>query len=68
MSVQARGRIPIPRIWVTLAPDDVPEPHYEPGEIPDELLRLIFTCCHPALAQDAQVALTLRTLWGARDR
>ncbi len=34
------------------------------GEIPDERLRLIFTCCHPALATDAQVALTLRTLCG----
>ena len=33
-------------------------------DIPDERLRLIFTCCHPALAQDAQVALTLRTLCG----
>jgi len=33
-------------------------------EIPDERLRLIFTCCHPALAQEAQVALTLRTLCG----
>src|SRR5256714_4374679 len=30
--------------------------------IPDERLELIFTCCHPALAPDAQVALTLRTL------
>src|SRR4029079_19331893 len=30
----------------------------------DERLRLIFTCCHPALAQEAQVALTLRTLCG----
>src|SRR5215468_1800966 len=34
------------------------------GEIPDDRLRLIFTCCHPALPQDAQVALTLRTLCG----
>jgi len=32
--------------------------------IPDDRLRLIFTCCHPALAVDAQVALTLRTLGG----
>ncbi|HEY7077870.1 MAG TPA: sigma-70 family RNA polymerase sigma factor [Solirubrobacteraceae bacterium] len=32
--------------------------------IPDERLELIFTCCHPALATDAQVALTLRTLGG----
>ena len=33
-------------------------------EIPDDRLRLIFTCCHPALAPEAQVALTLRTLGG----
>ncbi len=33
-------------------------------EIPDERLRLIFTCCHPALAQDAQIPLTLRLLCG----
>ncbi len=32
--------------------------------IPDERLRLIFTCCHPALGEDAQVSLTLRTLCG----
>jgi len=37
----------------------------DPGDvIPDERLRLIFTCCHPALAQDSQVALTLRLLCG----
>ena len=34
------------------------------NEIPDDRLRLIFTCCHPALALDPQVALTLRTLGG----
>jgi|SRR5215469_3934843 RNA polymerase sigma-70 factor (ECF subfamily) len=34
------------------------------GEIPDDRLRLIFTCCHPALNREAQVALTLRTLGG----
>src|SRR5437867_5481727 len=33
-------------------------------DVPDERLRLIFTCCHPALASEAQVALTLRTLCG----
>jgi RNA polymerase sigma-70 factor (ECF subfamily) len=37
---------------------------YDPHEIPDDRLRLIFTCCHPALALEAQVALTLRTLGG----
>ena len=35
-----------------------------PDEFPDERLRLIFTCCHPALAPEARVALTLRTLGG----
>jgi RNA polymerase sigma-70 factor (ECF subfamily) len=40
------------------------EPDYDTNEIPDDRLRLIFTCCHPALAPDAQVALTLRTLCG----
>ncbi|MEA5627744.1 RNA polymerase sigma factor [Nostoc sp. UHCC 0251] len=40
------------------------EPTYDTDEIPDERLRLIFTCCHPALALDAQVALTLRMLGG----
>jgi len=36
----------------------------EDSTIPDERLELLFTCCHPALALDAQVALTLRTLGG----
>ncbi|MBS1850411.1 MAG: RNA polymerase sigma factor [Acidobacteria bacterium] len=40
------------------------EPDYESSEIPDDRLRLIFTCCHPALAPEAQVGLTLRTLCG----
>ena len=40
------------------------EQDYDPEEIPDDRLRLIFTCCHPALAPEAQVALTLRTLCG----
>jgi RNA polymerase sigma-70 factor, ECF subfamily len=47
--------------------------HEEPYEIenssiPDERLRLIFTCCHPALAPEARVALTLRTLGGLDTR
>ena len=48
---------------------DVPEgveddPMDETTTFPDERLELIFTCCHPALAAEAQVALTLRTLGG----
>ena len=42
----------------------IEEPDYETSEIPDDRLRLIFTCCHPALALEAQVALTLRMLGG----
>jgi RNA polymerase sigma-70 factor, ECF subfamily len=37
-------------------------------QIPDERLRLIFTCCHPALPMDARVALTLRTVGGLSSR
>ncbi|MBA2724483.1 MAG: hypothetical protein H0U53_00695 [Actinobacteria bacterium] len=36
----------------------------EESSVPDERLRLIFTCCHPALSPEGQVALTLRTLGG----
>jgi len=38
--------------------------HEEVGPVKDDRLRLIFTCCHPALAAEAQVALTLRLLGG----
>ena len=41
-----------------------PEPGEGAMEIPDDRLRLIFTCCHPALPLDGRVALTLRTLGG----
>ena len=49
-------------------PPPAPDPEavlvaaFEP--IPDERLRLIFVCCHPALAPEARIALTLRTLYG----
>ena len=42
----------------------IEEPNYLSDEIPDDRLRLIFTCCHPALSLEAQVGLTLRTLGG----
>jgi RNA polymerase sigma-70 factor (ECF subfamily) len=44
-------------------PDEAGRPEAEPS-IPDERLELIFTCCHPALAREAQVALTLRAVGG----
>ena len=42
---------------LTGGPDD-------PGDLDDEVLRLVFTCCHPALSLDARVALTLRAVCG----
>ena len=44
--------------------DDEPAPEAEPGAVADDRLRLMFTCCHPALAPEARIALTLRTLGG----
>ena len=41
-----------------------PTPHEPTGAIEDDRLRLIFTCCHPALAPEARIALTLRLLGG----
>ncbi|MFD5830354.1 RNA polymerase sigma factor [Lentzea sp. NPDC060358] len=40
------------------------EPEEEVGDVPDDRLRLIFTCCHPSLAPQARVALTLKLLGG----
>jgi len=48
-----------PEASILPPPDDTDEP-----SVGDDLLRLIFTCCHPALGIEAQVALTLRTLGG----
>jgi RNA polymerase sigma-70 factor (ECF subfamily) len=44
--------------------DEAVEDEVDDQVFPDERLELLFTCCHPALAIDAQVALTLRTLGG----
>ncbi len=47
-----------------LVEPDAAEPPEPTGPIPDDRLRLVFTCCHPALAQEAQIALTLRLVCG----
>jgi RNA polymerase sigma-70 factor, ECF subfamily len=47
-----------------LALSEAAEDTMDEATFPDERLELVFTCCHPALATDAQVALTLRTLGG----
>ena len=44
--------------------DDACDPDGDEIALPDDQLRLIFTCCHPALNREAQIALTLRTLGG----
>ncbi len=46
--------------------DDASSESGSAGELRDERLRLIFTCCHPALADDARIALSLRTLCGLK--
>jgi len=50
--------------YAPLMPAASETPDYDDAGIADDRLRLIFTCCHPALSLDAQVALTLRTLCG----
>ena len=53
------------RQWAAQEAEAPPPPAYtRDSEIPDERLELMFTCCHPALNLDAQVALTLRALAG----
>jgi len=55
------------KLPLLVVPDDVAEPSDEVGDadaIPDDRLRLVFTCCHPALSREAQVALTLRLVCG----
>ena len=47
-----------------LVEPDEPAAQEGSGVIPDDRLRLVFTCCHPALAREAQVALTLRLVCG----
>jgi RNA polymerase sigma factor (sigma-70 family) len=51
-------------IPLLVEPHREPEPGWHDDEIADDRLRLICTCCHPALSSDAQVALTLRLLCG----
>jgi RNA polymerase sigma-70 factor (ECF subfamily) len=61
---QARYQEKLESYAVNELAEAIEEPDYDTSEIPDDRLRLIFTCCHPALGLEAQVALTLRTLCG----
>jgi RNA polymerase sigma-70 factor (ECF subfamily) len=60
---ESRGRELLAEV-AALSPGHDPGPPEETGPVQDDRLRLIFTCCHPALAAEAQVALTLRLLGG----
>lgn len=50
--------------WLMYDGSEPPESHHGVGTIDDDRLRLIFTCCHPALAMQTRVALTLRMVGG----
>jgi RNA polymerase sigma-70 factor, ECF subfamily len=59
-----RGRTLAAKLPLLLEPDPPGPGDPEAETIPDDRLRLVFTCCHPALAPEAQVALTLRLVCG----
>ena len=59
-----RDRTGAAKVRLLDRPEAVEDDVMEETTIPDERLELVFTCCHPSLALDAQVALTLRTLGG----
>jgi RNA polymerase sigma-70 factor, ECF subfamily len=79
LDVQRRDRTLRSKLPLLIEPDSLPGTGDDPagessvaglaagdgaGAIPDDRLRLVFTCCHPALAREAQVALTLRLVCG----
>src|SRR5712692_9883396 len=61
---EARGRELLDEVAVLSPGNDDPGAPEKEGPVQDDRLRLIFTCCHPALSTEAQVALTLRLLGG----
>jgi RNA polymerase sigma-70 factor (ECF subfamily) len=61
---RARHDASLAEVAARLDPGGYTAPESDDGSVEDDRLRLIFTCCHPALALDAQVALTLRTVCG----
>ena len=65
LNAMARRRTLRAKLPLLLEPEagEMDEPR-DVDEIPDDRLRLVFTCCHPALSQEAQVALTLRLVCG----
>src|SRR5207253_5115595 len=62
---ESRGRELLSEAALLSPDNDDPGSPGKEGPVQDDRLRLIFTCCHPALSAEAQVALTLRLLGGA---
>jgi RNA polymerase sigma-70 factor (ECF subfamily) len=62
---RVRRSVTLERTLVTLDPElSEDEPEMDDAQIPDDRLKLMFTCCHPSLSLEARVALTLHTLGG----
>src|SRR3979411_442812 len=61
---ESRGRELLSKVAILSQQDEEYGTPKEVGPVNDDRLRLIFTCCHPALSTEAQVALTLRLLGG----
>jgi RNA polymerase sigma-70 factor (ECF subfamily) len=64
LNAMARRHTLQAKLPLLLEPEATEMPEPTEDAIPDDRLRLVFTCCHPALAREAQVALTLRLVCG----
>jgi RNA polymerase sigma-70 factor (ECF subfamily) len=64
LDVLRRERLFRSKMPLLVEPDEAEMDEAQEDAVPDDRLRLIFTCCHPALAREAQVALTLRLVCG----
>jgi RNA polymerase sigma-70 factor (ECF subfamily) len=64
LNAMARGKALRAKLPLLIEPETTEMPDLDVPAIPDDRLRLVFTCCHPALSPEAQVALTLRLVCG----
>ncbi|WP_344086405.1 RNA polymerase sigma factor [Luedemannella helvata] len=64
LDVLRRQQVLRAKMPLLVEPEEVVTDSPDPDAVPDDRLRLVFTCCHPALAPEARVALTLRLVCG----